>query len=69
MAENAELVGMRPGGLDRLDIDGLAERAGRMQDRSIDPGLSHFLQRVVDIIGRDLSMMRRHPGVFPDVYL
>src|SRR5215218_10214927 len=30
MAENAELVGMRPGGLDRLHVDRLAERAGRV---------------------------------------
>ena len=27
--------------------------------------LGHFLQRVIDIVGRDLPVLRRHPGVFP----
>ena len=69
MAEDAELVGMR---LDRLDgelVDLLAQRAGRMNDRGIDAGLGHLLQRVVLRIGRDLPVMRRHPAVFPDVDL
>src|SRR5262249_27897703 len=69
MAEDAELVGMRLDRLDRLDVDRLAERRGRMQHRRIDPGFFHLGQRVVHIIGRNLPVMRRHLAVFPDVDL
>ena len=69
MAEDAELVGVRLDRLDRQHVDRLAERAGRMEHRRVDPGLRHLLQRIIHRIGRDLPVMRRHLGVFPDVDL
>ena len=69
MSEDAEFVGMR---LDRLDgelVDPLTQRGGRMNDRGVDTGFGHLLQRVIFRIGRDLPVMRRHPAVFPDVNL
>ena len=69
MPEDAELIGVRLDRRDRLPIDRLAERARRMDDRGVDPGLGHLLQGVVDTIGRDLAVLRRHPGVLPKVDL
>src|SRR5580704_2782365 len=40
-----------------------------MQDRGVDPGRFHLGQRIVDVVGRDLPVMRRHLAVFPDVDL
>src|ERR1700722_6588420 len=40
-----------------------------MQHRGVDPGLLHLGQRIVDVVGRDLPVMRRHLAVFPDVDL
>src|SRR5712691_10028035 len=67
--EDAELVGMRFDRFDRQRVHRLAERAGRMEHRGIDPGLCHLLQRIFFRIGRDLPVMRRHLGVLPDVDL
>ena len=69
IAEDAEFVRMGFDRLDRLHIRPLAERAGRMDHRRIDPGLRHLLQGVIHIIGRDLPVLRRHPGVFPEMDL
>ena len=69
MPEDAELVRMRLYRLDRLHIDRFAQCAGRMNDRGIDPRLGHLLQGVVDVIGRDLPVLRRHPRVFPEMDL
>jgi hypothetical protein len=55
--------------LDRQRVHRLAERAGRMEDSGINPGLGHLLQRVLLGIGRNLPVMRRHLGVQPDVNL
>ena len=69
MPEDAEFFRVPADRLDRQLVDLLAERAGRMDHRRVDPGLRHLLQRVIHRIGRDLPMLRRHPGVFPDVDL
>ena len=69
IAEDAEFVGMGFDRFDRLHVRPLAEGAGRMDDRRVDPGLGHLLQRVIDIVGRDLAVLRRHPRVFPKVDL
>ena len=69
IAEDAEFLRMGLDGLYRLNIGRFAKRAGRMNDRRVDPGLGHLFQRVVYIIGRDLPMLRRHPGVFPKMNL
>ena len=47
MAEDAELVGVPANRLHREHVDLLAERAGRMNDRRVDPRLAHLLQGVV----------------------
>ena len=43
MPENAEFVRVPADRLDRQLVDLLAERAGRMNDRRVDPGLRHLL--------------------------
>jgi hypothetical protein len=55
--------------LDGENVDRLAERAGRMDHRAIDPGRGHLGQRIIDRIGRDLAMVRAHLAVLPDVDL
>src|SRR5437870_9712237 len=42
MSEDAELVGMLAHRFDSEDVDGFAERAGRMDHRAIDPGRGHL---------------------------
>src|SRR5256885_8954815 len=69
MPEDAEFVWMAADGLDRQLVHLLAERAGRMDHRRIDPGFRHLLKRVMHRVGRNLPVLRRHPGVFPDVDL
>ena len=69
MSEDAELVGMLAHRLDGEDVDGFAERAGRMDHRAIDPGRGHLGQRIIGRIGRDLAMLRAHLAVLPEVDL
>jgi len=42
MPEDAEFVRVPADRLDRQHVDFLAERAGRMDHRRVDPGLSHL---------------------------
>ena len=69
MPEDAEFGGVQARRLDGENVDRLAERAGRMDHRAIDPGRGHLGQRIVDRIGRDLAMVRAHLAVLPDVDL
>src|SRR5439155_19609268 len=69
MSEDAELVAMLAHRFDSEDVDGFAERAGRMDHRAIDPGRGHLGQRIVDRKGRDLAMLRAHLAVLPEVDL
>ena len=69
MPEDAEFVRVQAGRLDGENVDRLAERAGRMDHRAIDPGRGHLGQRIIDRIGRDLAMVRAHLAVLPDVDL
>jgi hypothetical protein len=67
--KNAKLVWMLAHCVDRLQIDGLAQRARWMKHCGVDPGFRHPMQRVVHSIGGNLSVVRRHPGIFPKVDL
>ena len=69
MPKDAEFVRVQARSLDGENVDRLAERAGRMDHRAIDPGRGHFGQRIIDRIGRDLAMVRAHLAVLPDVDL
>src|SRR5439155_26134225 len=69
MSEDAELVAMLAHRFDSEDVDGLAERAGRMDHRAIDAGRGHLGQRIIDRIGRDLAMVRAHLAVLPEMDL
>src|SRR5207245_9746921 len=69
MSEESELVAMLAHRFDSEDVDGFAERAGRMDHRAIDPGRGHLGQRIIGRIGRDLAMLRAHLAVLPEVDL
>src|SRR5881296_2028187 len=69
MPEDAELVGVPAHRLHGEHVDRLAQRAGRMDHRAIDPGRGHLGQRIIDRIGRDLAMLRAHLAVLPEVDL
>src|SRR5262249_55524702 len=69
MPEDAELVRMLAPAVDRLHVDRLAERAGWMDHRAVDPCRGHLFQRVIDRIGRNLAMLGTHSGVLPEVDL
>src|SRR5712691_8278955 len=69
MPEDTELVGVPAHRLDGENVDGLAERARRMNHRAIDPSRGHLGQRIIDRIGRDLAMVRAHLAVLPEVDL
>src|SRR5712664_3953899 len=69
MPEDAELVGVPAHRFDGENVDGLAERAGRMDHRAIDPGRGHLGQRIIDRKGRDLAMLRAHLAVLPELDL
>src|SRR5437879_3980875 len=60
MSEDAELVGMLAHRFDSEDVDGFAERAGRMDHRSIDPGRGHLGQRSI-ARSRPIRPMMRWP--------
>jgi hypothetical protein len=67
--QDTECVRVLARRFDRERVDRLAKRAGRMDHRCIDPGRRHLLQGVVHREGRDLPVLRRHSGIFPEVYL
>src|SRR5215472_17043573 len=67
--EDAELVWMPADRLDRELVDLFTEGAGRVNHRRVDAVVSHLLQRVIHRVGWDLPVLRRHPGVFPNVDL
>src|SRR5262249_55020469 len=69
MPEYAELVRMLAHCVDGLDVDRLAERAGRMDHRAIHAGRGHLGERIVDRIGRNLAMVGAHLGVLPEMDL
>src|SRR5205085_3734450 len=67
--EDAKFAGVLAYRLDSKNVDGLAERAGRMDHRAIDLGRGHLRERVIDRIGRNLAMVRAHLAVLPEVDL
>jgi hypothetical protein len=69
MPEDAEFVRVEAHRLDGKNVDCLAERAGRMDHRTIDSGRGHLGQRIIDRIGRDLAMVGAHLSVLPDMDL
>src|SRR5262245_28333967 len=69
VAENAELARVSLHGVEREHVHRLAERAGWVNDRAVDPGRRHLGQRVVDRVGRDLTMVRAHLAVLPEMNL
>ncbi len=69
MPEDAEFVRVAASRFDGENVDRLAERAGRMDNRTIDSRRSHLGQRIIDRIGRNLAMVGAYPAVLPDVDL
>jgi hypothetical protein len=67
--EDAELGGVLAHRFDGEHVDGLAERAGRVDHRAIDAGRGHLGERVVDRVRGDLAMVRAHLAVLPEVDL
>src|SRR5262249_52006726 len=60
MAEDAEPVGVPPGGFYCISIDSLAERAWRMNHRAVDARRLHLGQRLLVRVRGVLAMMRAH---------